>query len=159
MNTEENQLCFSTQERRLVASKDGEPLTNIERARLLNDIADLKAIIEEQKQHIAGEAERQAKAVEAEVKAVVERYEQEVARIHNINPRVIEVAERIVAGWEREAAAASIRLREKLSRMSIAVDPTIILDLVEIGVGKLASRFRPKHRGLTLKTGRSRILP
>ena len=51
---------------------------------------------------------------------------------------IIKAAERIVSTLDSRADAARARLREKMSRMSAGVDPTVITDLAEIGAAHIA---------------------
>ena len=54
-----------------------------------------------------------------------------------VSSRVLEIAKKAVASWERDAVDASKSLRERLSRASAGVDPTIVLDVARIMRAKI----------------------
>ena len=58
-----------------------------------------------------------------------------------IHPSILEAARRIVAGLDKRADAARIRIREKLARASSGVDPTLLLDVAEVGASHLAHQI------------------
>lgn len=62
--------------------------------------------------------------------------EAKVAAVKTYPPSVLDAAERIVSGWEKRAESASARLRSKLAQLGAAPDPTIVLDVAEIGLAK-----------------------
>ena len=99
-------------------------------------------------QKLAEEYRVKAEANEKRVAELTKQVEEaEAARIAaqaaadakqiRINPKVLDYAEKLVLKLESRAEIASARLREKLARASSGVDPTIVLDLAEIGVAKL----------------------
>lgn len=81
------------------------------------------------------EAELEARAQEIEAKEIAARA---AAEAQEFSPFVLKLAEDIVKSWDARADRAMARLREKWSRTSTGVDPTIIVDLSEIGVAHLA---------------------
>ncbi len=80
------------------------------------------------------EADLEAKSQEIEARFIAER----AAKEQEFSPFVLKLAEDIVKSWDARADRAMARLREKWSRTSTGVDPTIIVDLSEIGVAHLA---------------------
>lgn len=55
-----------------------------------------------------------------------------------IHPKIIEAARKIVGKIDKRADVARGRLKDRLSRVSSGVDPTILVDLAEIGASHLA---------------------
>lgn len=64
--------------------------------------------------------------------------EKQVADQPKVSPPILKAAERIVAALDTRADAARARLREKMTRTSAGVDPTILTDLAEIGAAHIA---------------------
>lgn len=111
------------------AANEGAPLTEIQRAEIVSlheRIAETQRKYEEYVAK-AEEAERQRTLQELIAKAPEPQ----------INPYIIQVAEKIVGSLDKRAEAARLRLKEKMARTSAGVDPTILLDLAEIGASHI----------------------
>lgn len=107
-------FTFASLESRRRAAKGGEPITETERVELNKTAEDYKKADEALQSHLAGNVP--------------------------IHPQVLAMADRIIANLDKRANAAKIRIREKLSRASSGVDPTLLIDAVEVGVAH-AARF------------------
>jgi hypothetical protein len=114
------------------AAKGGQPLTDSERTELQKIAADYKVKSEALEKSMA---ERESRAAETAVKEALDRIARETPKV---SPPILRIAERIVAGLDKRADAARIRLQEKFSRTSAGVDPTILFDVAEIGAAKIA---------------------
>jgi hypothetical protein len=125
---------MATQERLLKASL-GRDLTVGERENLIRQIAEHKRLTEQLQQHLA---QRDQKIAEMEVKAALDKVALEAKQQPTYHPSIMAAAEKIVVGFENRAKTAAVRLRGKLAAASALVDPTIVLDVAEIGAGKLA---------------------
>ncbi len=112
------------------ADRGGAPITDAERAELKKVADDHKARVDELEAHLAAQ---KLKLVDAEIK----RASAEAKAQPQYHPSILAHAERIVVGFEKRADAAAIRLKQKLAQLGAGVDPTIVLDLAEIGVAKL----------------------
>lgn len=77
-------------------------------------------------------AELQGELDAKEVAAALQKEKADAKSEHP--PIVIQIAEQIVASWDKRADAARSRIRERMSRMSAGVDPALILDLAQIGL-------------------------
>lgn len=117
------------------AANEFRPLTKDERAELvaLHDklAASEKALADYQ----AGAQERISKAEADKTIAEMQRDEAKQPRIH---PAILKKAEEFVAGFERRANDARTRLKQRLGQVSAGVDPMILKDVAEIGLGYLA---------------------
>lgn len=94
------------------------------------------------------EAEREAQKQEIEARSIAER----AAKDQEFSPYVLKLAEDIVKSWDARADRARARLREKWGRTSTGLDPTILVDLSEIGVSHLA------HAGLDFAKWTARMV-
>lgn len=110
------------------------PLTDAERAELVKVAADYKAKADALEAHLAT---NQARISELEAARELDRIKAQAARLP-YDKRVLDFAESVVVKMETAADAAAIRLRERLARMSVGVDPTIIADAAIIGSAKIA---------------------
>ena len=105
-------------ETRLRAAKDGEALTPQEstKVKTLSDTVDrLQRQIDEYQTRVAPDS-------------TAPRY----------SDYVIKIAEKIVSTLDTRADAARARLRDKLGRVNALIDPTMLVDLAEIGASHLA---------------------
>ena len=55
-----------------------------------------------------------------------------------IHPKIIEAAKRIIANLDKRADAARARIKARAGQLSAGVDPTVLLDVAEIGASHLA---------------------
>lgn len=121
-------------ETKLRASKGGEPLTDEERSGLVKTADDYKAANEKLTQHIA---DRDSRISELENQQAVDRLTKEAKQDPQYHPAILRVAEKIVAGLDRKADAARQRIKERGFRFNAGVDPTVLLDVAEIGASYL----------------------
>lgn len=118
------------------AANGGKTLTDAERAdltKLHDQISDL------QKKHddyVAASRERISK-MEADAK--LKEIQQQSEKEPQIHPEILKQAKRIVETIHNKADAARARLKERLSRTSAGLDPTILGDLALIGADHLAT--------------------
>ncbi len=125
---------FSLIEMRLKkrAANNGKPLTAQQEA----EVQALHDKLAESERRLAElEAFKSKSIADAEIDRVVREASRET-----FHPKVFEAAERIVQGFEARADAARARLREKLKTVGAGIDPTILLDVAEIGAGHLARK-------------------
>lgn len=109
------------------AANEGAPLTDVQRA----EIQELHRRIEEtQKQYDDYVAKAEADARQRAI-------DETIAAGPKPDPYILQVAERIVAGLDKRADAARKRLKERMGRTSAGVDPTVLIDLAEIGASHL----------------------
>lgn len=133
------------------AANGGKPLADtpegvaIERAKLKKIADDYKAANDALEKHLA---ERDTKLSEMEAQRAIDQ----IAKEKPTNPYIISVAERIVAGLDKRADAARVRLRQKMGRTSSGVDPTILADLAEIGASHIG------HVGLDFAKWSARMI-
>lgn len=118
------------------AANDGRPLTDDERAH----ITELQSRIEQTQKafddYVATSKERISKA---ESDAAISKIKADAASsAHKINPVILDTARKIVANLDKRADAARLRIKERLARASSGVDPTLLLDLAEVGASHLA---------------------
>ncbi len=66
----------------------------------------------------------------------------EIARSAKVEPKIpsviLRAAERLVSQLDSKADAARLRIKARMSRMTAGVDPTVLLDLTEIGASHIA---------------------
>lgn len=145
--------------RRLVMNEDysmGSLIVNREislnRRLTPEEVVELETISQEQakvsEQLAKKEAEIEARAQELEARAIAERASKE----QQFSPFVLKLAEEIVKSWDARADRARARLKEKWKRTSTGLDPTILVDLSEIGVSHLA------HAGLDFAKWSARMV-
>lgn len=116
------------------AANGGRPLTDAERS----EVTELNKKIEStQKAYDDYVSKNDARNAELEVKRALDEVERQAKKEPTYPPEVLSTAERIVRGFEKRADAATIRLKQKLAQLGSAPDPTIVIDLAEIGVAKL----------------------
>lgn len=116
------------------AANGGRPLTEAERS----EVTELNQKIEStQKAYDDYVSKTDTRIAELEVKRALDEVERQAKKEPTYPPEVISTAERIVRGFEKRADAATIRLKQKLAQLGSAPDPTIVIDLAEIGVAKL----------------------
>ena len=114
------------------AAKNGAPLTDSERTQ----IQDLhEKINTTQKAYDEYRANMQDKLARAEADRLLA---EERANAPAFDKRILNQAESIVKRMEDFAKPAADRLRERLSRMSAGVDPTIVSDAAIVGSAKIA---------------------
>jgi hypothetical protein len=125
-------------EQRARAAK-GSPLTEDERAKIAEQAAAIKRLQEQ-----LAELDKQATEAnqKAERTAILEATIADLQKAEADRPkysgRVLEYAEKVVGAIETRADAARIRLRQRLGRTSAGIDPTIVIDVAEIIVAKIA---------------------
>lgn len=113
--------------------KGGAPLTDAERS----EVASLHKRIEEtQKAYDDYVSKTDAKIAEMEVKAALDKIALE-GKESTASPYIISVAEKIVAGLDKRADAARQRIKERGFRFSSGIDPTVLLDVAEIGASHI----------------------
>lgn len=82
------------------------------------------------------------KKVADEYRQKSESLERRIAELETkppyIHPSILNTAEKIVLRLEQRAETASARLRERLNRMNVGLDPAVLLDMAEIGAAKIA---------------------
>ncbi len=83
------------------------------------------------------EAEAQTAKAQAQADAALQRIRADTAAKPQFHPKIIEAARKIVDALDQRADAARVRLKERLARTSSGVDPTLLLDLAEIGAAHL----------------------
>ena len=112
------------------AANGGKPLTPEQES----EVSRLHAELEAAKQRItaAEDAKRQA-----EIDKVLAEGRATEAAKPKFHPKILEAAKRIVGTLDTKADAARARIKERLARTSAGVDPTVILDLAEIGASHL----------------------
>jgi len=96
--------------------------------------------------------ELQKQAEESEANAIIEQAAHDAVRVPKASDYVINLAEKIVADWDVRADKARARLREKFKRTNVGLDPTIIVDLAEIGLSHLG------HAGLNFAKWSAKML-
>ncbi len=132
-------------ERRAIAekSKDGRPMS---REDFQADYPEEYAKLKEQAKRVK-DLEEAAKAHDAQVKEnerlngiedAFNKFKQEADARPGIAPRVIALAESIVARLDKSADAARLRIRQRLGHAGALVDPTVVYDVGVIGASKLA---------------------
>ncbi len=123
-------------ETRLRAEKGGAPLTDTERAELTKTAEDYKKANEELQQHMDERVKRES---DAAVKEALSKVEKE-AKSTEVHPKIIQIAERIVASLDKRADAARQRIKERGFRFNTGVDPTVLRDVAEIGAAHLGHK-------------------
>lgn len=113
------------------AANGGRPLTDSERAELQAAHEKIKTTQKALDDHIEDSRQRISKL---ESDAALNDLGKDVPRT---NPKILEVAKRIVDGLDKRADAARIRLKERLGRTSAGLDPTLLADLADIGASHL----------------------
>lgn len=116
------------------AAKGGEPLTDTERAELVKVADDYKKANDELNQHVA---DRDKRISELENEKAVNQLKAEAKQNPQYHPAIIKAAEKIVAGLDRAADKARQRIKERGFRFNTGVDPTVLLDVAEIGASYL----------------------
>lgn len=124
---------LAAMESKMRAAKGFEPLTEAEHAtiRSLNEklvAAEKKAV------DVEARANQRIALVEAQ-KALAEAKTQ--AGQLGYEPRLLARAEKFAVFMDKQSAAASKRLRERLSRVSAGIDPTMLADVAIIGAAKI----------------------
>lgn len=105
------------------------------------EVAELKAFADRNKELVAQlekrNAELQAERDAAEAKQIAAQAEIDAKMAKMPSGYVVKIAEEIVASWDKRADAARARIKERMARTSAGVDPTIVLDVAEIGLSHL----------------------
>lgn len=130
-------MTFAAAENRLRASHGGRPLTDVEREGLIKQIADYKAKNDALQKHIDETAARNS---DAALKEALDKLDKQ-AKAPEVHPKIIQIAERIVAGLDKRADAARQRIKDRGFRFNAGVDPTVLRDVVEIGTAHLAHKI------------------
>jgi hypothetical protein len=130
---------LATMEARQRASLGGRRLNESEHAQLQKDFNELqatqKAYEERLKQH-------ESKVEELHLKLAQEKAARaEAGEAPAIHPTIIKIASDIVSKLDDAANRARERIKERMSRMSAGLDPTVVLDLAEIGASHLAHKI------------------
>jgi len=116
------------------AAQEGRPLTPEQE----KEVSDAHAEIEKtQKALDEHEAQKQQKASEAEVDKKVEEIKAQPKETPEIPSYIIKVAEKIISRLDKRADAARARIKERMGRTSAGIDPTVLLDLADIGASHL----------------------
>jgi hypothetical protein len=127
------------------AAKGGQRLSSQEIA----DLQKVKAGIDQSQGAVdAHVARMQERISELEAQKALH----EIEKQNQPSPLVRSVAEKIVASLDQRADAARARLKQKMGQTSSGVDPTILLDLAEIGASHLG------HVGLDFARWSKRML-
>lgn len=116
-------------ESRARAAKGFEPLTTEEKA-------EIKTLHEKIKTVEGVLSEKEIKIQELQAEAVINKTKKDVSEEYH--PGILKQADRIVKSMEKSAESASKRLRGKLSRLTVGVDPTIVADGAIVGSAKIA---------------------
>lgn len=119
------------------AAKGGAPLTPDERAELTKVAEDYKKANAELQKHID---EKDKRLADATLKEALDKVEQEAKIGTQIHPKIIQIAEKIVAGLDKRADAARQRIKERGFRFNTGVDPTVLRDVAEIGAAHLGHK-------------------
>ncbi len=130
------------------AAKGGRHLTDTERAELQKIADDYKAKSEALEKHVS---ERDSRISELEAQKAFEKLQYENQKT-TASPHIIRLAEKMVRGLDLRAEAARKRIKERGFRFSAGVDPTVLLDLAEIGASHLG------HIGLDFAKWSSRMV-
>ena len=133
-------------ERKKRAAKGGEPLTDRERSELVRVSKQLQELQKSLVERESGEAERRVAAVAAWT------YVEEASKRPAISPAILKVANQLVSAIDTRADAARLRLKARAGRFSAGVDPTVLVDLAEIGMSHLA------HAGVDFAEWSSRMI-
>lgn len=110
----------------------GRPLTDAERTELQNTQRQLQETTAAAQ---AAEAQWRQRVSELEAERNIAQQRQQALPF---DQRVLDFAERFVQRLENSASEADRRARERLSRLSMGIDPTIVSDLVIVGSAKIA---------------------
>lgn len=113
------------------AAKGGKPLTTQETLDVQKIADEYKTLSEILERSVA---ERDQRIADLEAK---KSYDQLVRETQPSN-YVLKIAEKIVSGLDKRANAARERLKAKWARTSTGVDPTILIDVAEIGASHMA---------------------
>lgn len=128
---------------------------SLKRKLTTEEISELETISKDQARVSAElakkEAELESRAQEIEAREIAARAIAD-ATADAPSPYVLKLAEDIVKSWDARADRARARLREKWGRTSTGLDPTILVDLSEIGVSHLA------HAGLDFARWTARMV-
>src|SRR6185369_13380962 len=116
------------------AANGGKPLTP-------EQSAEVKGLHEKiagtQKAYDEYVAKADARIAALEVDNALAKARAEAKKEPTISPKILEVAEKIVAGLDKRADAARARIKERGFRFSAGVDPTVLLDVAEIGAAHI----------------------
>lgn len=129
MANEDFSLAQMEMEKR--ADVGGRPLTDTERVELVSRQKELEATNLAFQTRVA-----ELESLQRQAELDKSLAEAKAAAVKTYPPSVLDAAERIVSGWEKRAESASARLRSKLAQLGAAPDPTIVLDVAEIGLAK-----------------------
>jgi len=116
------------------AAVGGRPLTdgeNAEIARLHGEIERAQKAFEDYRTQSENRLREEA----------MKRAMAESAKGLDIHPKVLEAARKIVSTLDKKADAARERIRARMGRTTAGVDPTVLLDLAEIGASHLAHKI------------------
>lgn len=136
----------------LVADREitlGRKLTDAEAAELRKIADEYKAANDTLTKKLE---EREKVITQLEEKRIAEQAARDAEKANAPSGYVLKIAEDIVSSWDKRADAARARLKERMSRMSAGVDPTIIVDLAEIGLSHVG------HVGLDFAKWSTRMI-
>ncbi len=123
---------FSLVEMRLQkrAANNGARLTEAQE----KEVADLHAKIEAtQKEFEQHKAQQQERISKLEADAALNRIKSQPTEGPKFNPKVLEVAKKIVDGWDKAADESREALKKMLGRTSAGLDPTVLYHVARIG--------------------------
>lgn len=121
------------------AARGGAPITDTERADLQKLADEYKVRADKLETYLS---ERDTKIADLEAQAALDKVARESRQAApEIHPKILKIAEEFVKKLDVRADAARERIKARLSRTSAGVDPTVIVDLAEIGASHLAHKI------------------
>jgi plasmid stabilization system protein ParE len=120
------------------AARGGRQLTDGERAEItaLHD-----KIAESQKRYDEYVAQSQDRISKLEAQAAIDKLKVEAAKEGPaIHPKIIEIAEKLVKQLDARADAARARIKARMGKFNAGVDPTVLLDVADIGASYLGHK-------------------
>lgn len=117
------------------AQNDGAPLDDAQKQEVVRLNEHIQKTQKAFDDYVAKTDSREAERL---VNEALDQAKREASKAPPIHPRILVEAERVVKLMEGAADAARVRLREKFSRTSAGVDPTILADLSIVGAAKIA---------------------
>lgn len=119
------------------ADKGGAPITAAERAELIKTAEEYKSKAEAEAKYAA---EKDQRIAELEAKEKIAEIQRQAAAAKAPSAAIIKIAESLVAKLDVRADAARQRLKDRMKRTSGmfgGVDPTVLIDLAEIGASHI----------------------
>jgi hypothetical protein len=120
------------------AARGGRQLTDGERAEItaLHD-----KIAESQKRYDEYVSQSQDRISKLEAQAAIDKLKVEAAKEGPaIHPKIIEIAEKLVKQLDARADAARARIKARMGKFNAGVDPTVLLDVADIGASYLGHK-------------------